>query len=180
MRLGADVARSGPRPRPALAASQECGWRAARPLRPAPSPGTAAAGGGSAAGGHRARPVRAPRRFAGLGAARGASPRPSGPAGTAADAIPLLGRPWGRALRGGAAGSGPGTGAAGAERDGSRRDGRWLRCPRAAPLGRTRSRYRFPGGGSGLGQGRSVWASVVAPFLCVAVSASRWGFSHQT
>lgn len=71
VRLGADVARSGPRPRPALAASQECGWRAARPLRPAPSPGTAAAGGGSAAGGPRVRPARAPCRFAGPGAARG-------------------------------------------------------------------------------------------------------------
>lgn len=143
VRLGADVARSGPRPRPALAASQECGWRAARPLRPAPSPGTAAAGGGSAAGGPRVRPARAPCRFAGPGAARGegaggrsASRRPHphrrgrGPVTRAAvGASAARGRRW----------VGPGNGAAGADRDGPRGDRRRPRCPRA-PLGRTRCR----------------------------------------
>lgn len=66
VRRGADVARSGPRPHPALAASQECGWRA-RPPRPAPSR------------------LPAPRPLAELEldwswSCRGGSPRPAGPA----------------------------------------------------------------------------------------------------
>lgn len=64
VRRGADVARSGPRPRPALAASQECGWRAPRPPRPAPSParGRRRSRGGSRPG-RAARGARRPLRL---------------------------------------------------------------------------------------------------------------------